>query len=187
MKPLRIIDLRPVNTPEKLSEWMFMNIQPGYVDRFGKKVPGAVMNSQAPQEFRDKYVLQPPSRLICSRVGTCFDQVEFARLVFNRVGIPCASVLIVQDLPGLPSHAFIIFERKGGQFYWFENANYSCAGIKGPYRFEVDIIEEVHAGMRRDREDKGNWEWEYYEKPPSGCSLVDFYKSTGFEDLTGRL
>jgi hypothetical protein len=103
-------------TPEKLSKWMKANLDYGMVDADG--------NVLTPEQERltstdNPYALQSPSMLKQTKVGTCWDQVEFQRHFFKKmlnegvVDVVHHFYLMQNIEPMLPTHTFTVYEQDG--------------------------------------------------------------------------
>lgn len=151
-----------------------LNIQYGYIDRYGKRHIGIPDE----KEFFANYRLQSPEELEKSKLGVCWDQVEWEREAFAKES--CQRYLTPQtvyiELGGGNSHTFLVVRRDNMKWYWFEHSYGKYRGINGPYDSVIAIVQRVITCMRDDPEsgtDESGKNVAYatvYTKPTYGIS-----------------
>lgn len=112
------------------------SIDYGYLDLNGKK--HTIIDS----EFSNLYRLQSPKQFMNSKIGVCWDQVEFERYYFKKCNIKHNTYFIVYyDDVKNPSHTFLTYENND-KYIWFEN---SWEKYKGVHEYETlcDLLKDV--------------------------------------------
>ena len=165
-----------LKSPEDLFHWMQSHLEYGWVGRDRKKRVGRLNTEKDKSDFFLNYALQSPCALHLSRVGVCWDQVEYERYFFRKMGIQFKTIFMVQ--PNSASHTFLYYQGEKG-FYIFENSYERYAGIFGPFENEKEIIEAVGDHLNLDSGER-SFEWKYYDKPHFDIGCKDFYEFVGF-------
>ena len=132
-------------------------------------------NGDIKKEFKNfyrDYKLQSPQEVLDSKVGVCWDQVEFERHFFQKLNIKHNSIYIEQLNKNKNTHTFIVYEEKN-KFYWFEHSFENHKGIHGPFDSINDIIDFVHKKMENIEKDNGYISY-LYKKPNFGIGVNDF-------------
>lgn len=121
-------------TPERLRKAEVIlaqmdDIEYGYLDKNG------VVHRESDDDFDQaefgNYRLQTHKQVAHTRVGVCWDQVEYARHLFTEAGVPTTTYAIAYyDYEGNNyfNHTILVFE-DAGRYYWFEHALQYFAGI----------------------------------------------------------
>lgn len=109
-----------IKTPKDLLKWMSKNIDYGICDKNKRKI-----FNPTSKEFCKKMVLQTPEELFMSRVGVCWDQCEFQRMIFDHLGIINEVIFIgvYVNKQHYNTHTFSLIE-DGTKWRWFENSWY---------------------------------------------------------------
>lgn len=97
----------------------------GWIDKNGLRyVNKIVMN-----KFTTDYYLQNPKDLDKTKIGICWDQVEYERLFFeeNKIKYKTYFILYTKDQKNF-IHTFLIFNLNN-KYYWFENTYKNNTGI----------------------------------------------------------
>lgn len=116
----------------------FANIQYGKMDKYGR-VYHYSDEDFSRQKFLD-YRLQTPEQVEQNQVGVCWDQVEYARMLFNQAGIPTKTYAIMYcdyENSNYYNHTILVF-RSENKYYWFEHSMATSAGIH-----EFDSLESL--------------------------------------------
>ena len=153
----------------------------GWIDKTGYKY----INKIVKNKFITDYYLQNPKDMDNTKIGICWDQVEYERNFFKNHKIPHKTIFIVYD-DGIkyPNHTFLIFKDQK-KYYWFENTYPDVKGIS-----EFDTLEECFSRVKKEFLKENNLEqigeklyWFVYEKPQCGLGAVDFinYCRTGIK------
>lgn len=155
------------NLLNKMSEFEY-----GWIDKTGYKY----VNKIAKNKFITDYYLQNPKDMDKTKIGICWDQVEYERNFFERNEIPHKSFFVIyNDGIKYPNHTFLIFKDKK-KYYWFENTYHDAHGI-----LEYDTLEECLEHVKKEflKENKleiigEQIEWYVYEKPKYGLKAEEF-------------
>lgn len=130
-----------VNTPEELLEFMD-SIEYGFISDEGEKFSG-----DNPEEFSENIMfwhLSSPERLLKTRIGHCFDQVELERLWFKSHGYifkTFLTIFMIEEKNDYPTHTFLAYE-DNSKWKLFEHADYFNRGIC-EYATLEELIEVV--------------------------------------------
>jgi len=152
--------LSDISTPEQLLKWMSKNILYGWVGKDGKRHEGEVDGKL----FYKEYFLQSPEQLFKSKLGVCWDQVEFERTFFKRFKYKIHTVYYYN--PNDNSHTFLAFEKPDG-LYWFENSFFKKRGVHGPFKTLKEIVNECSSPKKIAY-------WSEYKQPKYGISCDEF-------------
>lgn len=119
-------------TPEELSRWMKANI-----------------HYDSPSTWK----LKSPLDTYNSKKGNCHDQAYMEKQVFNQMNINNGLLSFIEYNENSPeggmTHTLLWF-KKNGKLYWFENAWDGEQGIHGPYNSIKELkseIENLHKNM----------------------------------------
>ena len=102
----KFIDMK-IHTPEDLLAWMNCNISYGFVDVHGKKY-----TDFDGETFYNLFKLQSPKQFFENKLGVCWDNVEFVRYVFSRLGITHDTVYLKKDNIEQSTHTFVLYKEK---------------------------------------------------------------------------
>ena len=117
-----------IKTPEELSIYMDKSIEYGYLGKDGK------VHHYTDKNFNDvweeEYILENKDDVLKTKVGNCYDQVEFERDWFIKNGYIVKTFYEIVDLDyenDYPTHSFLAyFDEK---WHWFENSDFNNRGI----------------------------------------------------------
>lgn len=118
-----------IKTPQELLEFM-KNIKYGYLGKNGR-----VYKYDDPdfdKDWYDEYILESKDDLIKNLYGNCWDQVEFERdwFINNVYEVKTIFEMVKLDYKNdYPSHSFLAYKDKNGNWCWFENADFNNYGI----------------------------------------------------------
>lgn len=166
-----------INSPEELSNWMSKNISYGYVNK-----NMIVCNDL---DFYNEYMLQSPNELLKSKIGVCWDQVEFERYFFKRFKIVFITIYMEQNNINNSSHTILIYT-KNNKYFWFENSYEIYRGIHGPFDSVDEIVKLIHEYMYKDEKDKG-YSYYIYHQPEYDINCeqyLTFVKNKLFKEGT---
>jgi len=121
--------INEIATPRELLNYMSNNINYGYLGKDNK------VHLWSDPDFNDvwhnEYVLENYDDVLRTKVGNCWDQVEFERTWFLSRGYKIMTfyeqVILDYDNP-YPTHSFLTFN-ENDKWYWFENSDGSNRGI----------------------------------------------------------
>ena len=129
-------------------------------------------------DFCDFYYLQTPEELLKSKCGTCWDQVELERKLFQDNNIKFKTYFIyIVDKDMLPSHTFLIYENNN-KYYWFEH---SWGVYRGIHEYEslLDLLLDVKEKFKKDHKyvsENSNLYIYEYQKPKEHITCDEFYE-----------
>lgn len=163
--------MKDPQTPEELLVQM-SDIEYGYIDRAEKKY------FDVDAQFDKEYFLQSADEIERSRIGVCWDQVEYERSFFKKFGLPFETYFIVYYTEAeCPSHTFLIFKRDG-KYFWFEHSWGQYQGIHA-YDSKEQLLTDVRQKFLDSREltkiNPKNLCLNVYKEPKSHLGCVDFY------------
>ena len=127
-------------------------------------------------KFDKLYYLQEPTKLLDSKYGVCWDQVELERCYLDSLNIDNKSYFIIaynkfQD----PTHTFMVANLD--KYYWLEHA---WEPYKGIHEYETleDLLKDVKKKFEEELIMDNIKEYEIviyeYEKPKYNISCIDF-------------
>lgn len=119
-------DLLKLRTPDKLLNYMKENISYGFMTKDGSIEKENYVN------FGRKYKLQTPEEVYKNKVGVCWDQVEFQKLIFDkyiRLPVDTYFVDISDGKKTTHTHTFLVYSNGDGYFNYFENSYEKLRGI----------------------------------------------------------
>lgn len=124
-------------------------------------------NENWDNEFGKLYRLQSPKKLLETKCGVCWDQVELERYLFNKKNIKVSTYFIISnDNKIYPTHTFLIC-KLSNKYYYFEHSWQPYRGIK-EYNSELEIVRYVRDNfikMLKKENIKVNIEIYKYEMP----------------------
>lgn len=118
-----------IKTPKELLDFMFNNINYGYLGKSGR-----VYHYDDPDfnaDWSSQYILENSDELLSNLCGNCWDQVEFERDWFLKNGYEIKTIyeMVKLDYDNVyPTHAFLAY-KEDNSWYWFENADFNNRGI----------------------------------------------------------
>lgn len=172
MVPAKYFSDKKARDPSGLLKLMDM-IDYGYVDKNRKA------HTDINDDFDKKYVLQSPGELLQSKIGVCWDQVEFEREFFRTLGCQFETYAIIYyDDKDYPTHTFLVFETQDG-WSWFEHSWGPHRGIhKYPTKQLLlkDVKTKFISSLSDFANDHENLCIYKYDKPKSGLGCLQFYK-----------
>ena len=130
-------DYYNIKTPLELSNFMDKYIDYGYMGKDGKI--HNYNDSDFNEVWHDEYILENTEDLLKTKVGNCYDQVEFERDWFISHGYIVKSFYEIVNVDyenDYPTHSFIVFY--DNKWNWFENSDFNNRGIHS-----FDSLEEL--------------------------------------------
>ena len=93
------------------------------------------------KKFAEEYRLQLSSDILSTKMGVCWDQVEYEAWVLGDTCEFKRIAFVYYGEKNLPSHTFAVIH-EGDDWFWFEHAWGNKAGV---YRFDSleDLLKEV--------------------------------------------
>ena len=164
----KFIDMK-IHTPEDLLAWMNSNISYGFVDVHGKKY-----TDFDGETFYNPFRLQSPKQFFENKLGVCWDNVEFVRYVFSRLGITHDTVYLEKDNIEQSTHTFVLYKGEDDKIYHFENAFYKYRGIHGPFNKVEDAISSVNAQIDNDFQLKYKYTYRFIDNMTAGISCEQY-------------
>lgn len=148
----------------------------GFLDSNGNNL---YVNNQEKLDvnFINSYIIQSPKKLLQTKCGMCFEQVELERELFLKSNIEIKTYFIyIDDNQGRPSHTFLVFY-DNNKIYWFEHSWARYKGIHEYSSLKV-LLEDVKQKMRLEHNytnlKDGLYIYEY-DKPREGLTCEEFY------------
>ena len=127
-----------IKTPNELNEYMNKNILYGYLGKNNKiYMPN---DSNFDKDWLDNYILENAFDILNTKVGNCWDQVEFERNWFENNNYEYKTIyhqVLLNYDNSYPTHTFLIY-KENDKWYWFENAWEDMKGIH-----EYNTLEEL--------------------------------------------
>lgn len=160
-----------MNTPEELIRDM-NDIKYGWIDKKGTKYENKIIRSI----FEKDYFLQEPTELKKSKLGVCWDQVEYERYYFENMNIPFKTIFMIYDT-GLKKHmhTFLVYKEKK-QYCWIENTYEHYIGIN-KYNSFSDLLNDVMKDFLLANHlliIGENLKYYIYDKPKYGINYNEF-------------
>lgn len=125
--------------------------------------------------FKEMFYLQSPRQLAESKVGSCFDQVEYEREIVSKLGVDSRTYFILYpDNEYDMSHTFLIY-KDSKKYYWVENAWLKYKGLH-MYDNKKDLLDDVLKKFVSTIPDgeMSKVKLYMYEKPRMGISYSKF-------------
>lgn len=120
-----------INIKDKLND-----IKLGYRDKNGNLYSGFSRN------FKELFYLQSPKQLLESKVGCCFEQVEFERELISKLGADFRTYFMMYPDDNIDyAHTFLIY-KDSKKYYWLENAWIKYKGVH-MYDSKDDLLIDV--------------------------------------------
>ena len=132
------MELEKIRTPEELLEYMKKNITYGFIGKNNKVYKNPL--SKEWDDWKEECLVQTGEEVVNTKIGTCYDQVEFERLWFEKHHYELKTVFLCFEVDyenNYPTHTFLVY-KKNQKWYWFEHAFEPCRGIH-----EFDSLEET--------------------------------------------
>ena len=170
-----IMDLK---TPEELYNYMKDNIRYGFYSNVSHNI---YIRSELNNDFLYEYMLfynyclQKPEEMIKTKVGICFDQVEFERKWFVNHGYKVYTFFC-----NFHNHAFLVYENNG-KYYYFERTVKKLNGIHEANSLE-DILDEYKKQQLSDCSFE-NFKIYEYMSVPFGANLYEIISSVSNRDI----
>lgn len=164
---------------EKFSIEMHKEIKYGYPDKNGYN-----MRLSDPASFDDEVYFATIYKLLSAKevkkykCGVCYDQVEYEREYFTKLGLDFKSYFIGYRRGNriafnMPSHTFILINFNG-KIIWFENAWGTHAGMMIFHTIEEAIDKIADFFMDKDTSHIRDLFCKEYKQPKYGCSMREF-------------
>lgn len=152
------------------------DIQYGFVDHDKNIYPDD--DKDWDNTFPQYYRLQSPLRLIETKYGVCWDQVELERYYLENMGISCSSYFIVEyDGKEYPTHTFVVIE-DDDKCYWFEHSWEPYRGIHEYSNLNdllLDVKNKFSIMLRNRNVSDQDIVLYQYKKPETGLDCLEFY------------
>ena len=117
---------------------MNKNISYGYLGKNNKVYMPNDPNFD--KDWKDNYILENASDILSTKVGNCFDQVEFERNWFENNNYEYKTIynqVLLNYDNSYPTHTFLVY-KENNKWYYFENAWEDMKGIH-----EFNTLEEL--------------------------------------------
>lgn len=141
----------------------------GYRDREGNFYVGFKNN------FKELFYLQSPKQLAESKIGTCFEQVEYERDLISKMNVELRTYFINYPCDNYDmSHAFLIY-KDNQKYYWLENAWVKYKGVHiydSKEQLFLDVLTKFVATIPNGEFKKVRLYM--YEKPRFGINYAKF-------------
>ena len=141
----------------------------GYRDREGNFYAGLKNN------FKELFYLQSPKQLAESKIGTCFEQVEYERDLISKMNVELRTYFINYPCDNYDmSHAFLIY-KDNQKYYWLENAWVKYKGVHiydSKEQLFLDVLTKFVATIPNGEFKKVRLYM--YEKPRFGINYAKF-------------
>lgn len=141
----------------------------GYRDREGNFYAGFKNN------FKESFYLQSPKQLAESKIGTCFEQVEYERDLISKMNVELRTYFINYPCDNYDmSHAFLIY-KDNQKYYWLENAWVKYKGVHiydSKEQLFLDVLTKFVATIPNGEFKKVRLYM--YEKPRFGINYAKF-------------
>ncbi|MBQ8132008.1 MAG: hypothetical protein IJ193_05920 [Bacilli bacterium] len=122
--------MNEIKTPEELLHFMSNNINYGYLGKNGRVYHYDDVDFNS--DWFEQYILESPEELFKNLYGNCWDQVEFERDWFLKNGYTIETIYEMVQLDydnEYPTHSFLIYKDRDGDWCWFENSDFNNRGI----------------------------------------------------------
>lgn len=126
IKETYIDNVNDIKTIEQLHIWMSNNIE---------------------YEQHDGTGVYSYEEVLKKKKGHCYDQVEFEKVIFKKLGIKYGGLFMIEykegEWPkGYNTHS-LLYYYEDNKIYWFENAWYDQRGIHGYYKNIDDLKDDL--------------------------------------------
>lgn len=141
-KPTYKIFFEKIDNPNDLQIFLAENIKYGFVSKTGKKYFFGDKNWG--RDWYKSCIVQSADKLLETKCGTCWDQVELERKWFFDNNYKFNTYFFWFDIGSEnnhPTHTILAFE-ENNKFYWFENSFYGYRGIH-EYNTINELINDI--------------------------------------------
>lgn len=149
-------------------------IEYGWIDKNNK----IYKDEDADKKNFENYKLQTPNEITKSKVGVCWDQVEFEREYLKNYSNLQSWFICYYINKDCPNHTFLTY-MKNNSYYWFEH---SWEKFRGIHRYKsldsllTDVRSKFIDFTLENKYIKDSLLIREYEKPEYGISVLEFYK-----------
>lgn len=163
-----------MTTPEELINKM-RNIEYGWIDKNKERHEIKIIRA----EFEKNWYLQNPSDLEKTKLGVCWDQVEYERNFFEEKGIPYKTIFMIYDT-GVKKHmhTFLVYKEKKN-YCWIENTYEHYKGINKYSTFKelLDNVMKDFLIYNKLLIIGENIKYYMYDRPEYGINCEEFIKN----------
>lgn len=146
MNELLIDKYNDISNPNDLYKFIVNNIEYGYLGKNGKIYN--VNDENFYKDWLENYILQFSEDILKTRIGTCWDQVEFERYWFKEYGYEIKTIyeMVYVDYENdYPTHSCLFYKDLiTNDWYWFECADYANRGIYKFNNFENALMFQLN-------------------------------------------
>lgn len=138
-----------LKTPTELMDFMDINIEYGWLDKFGNKHLNTLKG------FRENYRISSIKEILETRLGTCIEQAKLIKCFFDKIGFEnklyCYRSYETENNLNqeVKMHCFVLYYYQGN-WYHFEHSNPSKKGI---YKYKT--IEQAILNITNDIKEEG--------------------------------
>lgn len=139
------IDFNDIKNPRELMDFMNINIEYGWIDRFNNKHLNNLKG------FRENYRISPINEILETGLGTCIEQAKLIKFFFDKIGLEnklyCHRNYEAEENfdKEVRMHCFVLF-KYNDSWYHFEHSNKPKRGIH-KYESVEKAIEEITSGF----------------------------------------
>lgn len=135
------------------------------------------------KEFEDFYYLLSPEELLEKRCGTCWEQVELERKLFQDININSETFFIcTYGIDAAPCHTFLVYE-SNNNFYWFEHSWYDYKGIHEYPSLEELLLDVKFKFIKSNKDVEGMTFITRYKRPPYHLKCSEMYEYMEHQEL----
>ncbi len=171
------MEYEEIKTPRQLLEFMYQNIQYGFVDDEGR-----VYGSFDMQAFqigcKTKWRLSSTERLLQVGYGHCFDVTEFERTWFLEHGYEVKTMFITFDCPykvNFTCHAYLLFHKMNHYCYFdYKRGIYPFSSYEEAILFQKELHIEHNKQQKVSKKDIQYIKIYEYPTPPFNCTDDEF-------------
>lgn len=134
-----------VKTPRELMDFMNINIEYGWIDKYGDKHLNNLKG------FRENYRISSIEEILETGLGTCIEQAKMIKFFFDKMGIEnklyCHRSYETEENfdKEVRMHCFVLF-KYNDNWYHFEHSNRTKRGIH-KYESTEEAIKEITSGF----------------------------------------
>lgn len=171
-----------INRPEELLNFMVQNFNYGYLSNDGNlHYPS---DSDFDSSWFTTYILQSNEDLLKSKVGNCFDAVEFERSWFKKHNYEFVTIFEMVKLNyfnNYPMHTFLIYksDNKWHYFEWADGSNqgiFSFTSLFDAVAYQYKHYLGVLDNLNVKSEEKNKVIRYVYDKLATRCNAVEYLK-----------